>query len=138
MKLIIDKSNNIGAIASAVCLVHCIITPFLFVAKLCTDSCCEAAPGWWSFLDYVFLFVALFAVYQSSRVTTKKGIGIGLWISWGALFLVIINESLQVFPLFENAIYVPTLSLIFLHLYNRKYCKCEANCCTNEEDVKSL
>jgi len=135
MNLVINKSNSIGVIASSICLVHCIATPFLFVAKLCTtDSCCEIAPTWWMLLDYLFLFIAFFAVYQSTRFTTNKKIAIALWVSWSILFIIIINEKIQLFNLFENAIYFPTLSLIFLHIYNRKFCQCETDqCCENNK-----
>ena len=134
MNLITEKSNSIGAIASLVCLIHCLATPFLFIAKL-SDSCCEASPTWWTGLDYLFLVIAFFAVYQSTRLTTNKKIAIGLWVSLSLLFFVIINEKVQLLYLPENAIYVPTLSLIFLHIYNRKFCRCETDqCCGNNTD----
>lgn len=134
MNLIINKSNNIGVIASTICLVHCMATPFLFVAELCIDSCCETAPTWWIFLDYIFLFVAFFAVYQSTRLTSNKTIAIALWLSWLILCLIIVNERIRFFNLSEYAIYLPTLSLIFLHIYNKKFCQCETdNCCENNK-----
>ena len=34
------KQDYIGAVASALCLLHCIATPFLFVAKACSAACC--------------------------------------------------------------------------------------------------
>ena len=134
MNLIIDKFNGIGAIASSICLIHCIATPFLFVAQACSSSCCESTPVWWQWVDYTFLVIAFFAVYQSGRMTTKKWIKRGLWLSWSALFIVILNEKMAFFSLPEYAIYFPAASLITLHLYNRKYCRCETDkCCTINE-----
>lgn len=133
MSLIIDKSNNIGVLASSVCLIHCVATPFLFVAQLCTKTCCDAAPLWWSVLDYVFFIVAFFAVYQSTRTTSNRIIAIGLWLSLIVLMVILLNEKIELFTSFENAIYLPTLSLIVLHLCNRKYCRCKTNnCCANQ------
>jgi hypothetical protein len=135
MNFILNKSNSIGVIASSVCLVHCMATPFVFVAKLCTNSCCESAPTWWALVDYFFLVIAFFAVYQSTRLTTNKRIAIALWISWMILCAVIANEKIKLFNLTEYAIYLPTLSLIVLHIYNRKYCQCETDqCCDNNNE----
>jgi hypothetical protein len=134
MNFIINKSNNIGVIASSICLVHCMATPFIFVAKLCSDSCCASTPTWWAFLDYLFLFISFFAVYQSARLTTNKIVALALWFSWLILCIIIASERIELFSLFENAIYLPTLSLIVLHIYNRKYCQCETDqCCDNNK-----
>ena len=45
----------IGALASSLCLVHCLLTPVLFIVKACTSSasCCAGAPVWWQVIDYV-------------------------------------------------------------------------------------
>ena len=50
-----QKSDLIGAIASFICMIHCLATPFLFIASACSKSCCAAAPKWWVWLDFVFL-----------------------------------------------------------------------------------
>lgn len=132
MNLIADKSNSIGVVASTLCLVHCLATPFIFIAAVCSDSCCEATPVWWKWIDFLFLGIAFFAVYHSARITSNKMVAKGLWLSWVALLLVIVSEQAQLFPVSEYAIYVPALSLIVLHLYNRKFCKCEEDkCCTS-------
>lgn len=132
MRLIIEKSNGLGAIASSICLVHCLATPFLFVAQACSASCCEATPVWWQWIDYLFLFVAFFAVYHSAQTTTHKLISKGLWISWSVLLLVVLNEKIQWVALPRYSIYFPALSLIILHIYNRKFCHCDTDqCCAN-------
>lgn len=129
MNLITKKSNGIGIIASSVCLVHCIATPFLFIAQTCSASCCETAPIWWQWVDYLFLVIAFFAVYHSASTTTNKLISRGLWTSWAILLLVIVNEKFQLIALPEYSIYFPALSLIILHIYNRKYCHCKMDKC---------
>lgn len=137
MRLIIQKSNGIGAIASSICLVHCLATPFLFVVQACTASCCESTPIWWQWIDYLFLFVAFFAVYHSARTTTHKLIGIGLWISWSVLLFIVLNEKTQWITLPRYSIYFPALSLIVLHIYNRKFCHCNTyQCCANTPENK--
>ena len=47
--------DNIGIIASSLCMIHCIGTPFLFIAKACSVSCCSDVPIWWQLIDYFFL-----------------------------------------------------------------------------------
>ncbi|MEL6305837.1 MAG: MerC domain-containing protein [Bacteroidota bacterium] len=127
-----SKSDLIGATASTLCFIHCLATPFLFMAHASMASEHHVAhPLWWGTLDLIFLSISFLAVYWSARNTSKSWVRLALWFFWGLLALIVINEKLGLFPLFEAAIYVPTLSLIFLHFYNRRYCSCEDEaCCT--------
>lgn len=133
MTLTNQKSDNIGAIASTLCLIHCIATPLLFIAQSCSVTCCIKSPVWWSSLDYLFLLISFFSVHQSTQNTSKNWIKPALWISFLCLFIVVINERINLFYINDNFLYIPAISLITLHLYNRKYCKCDSNkCCSNE------
>lgn len=133
MILIKQKSDLIGTCTSFLCLVHCIATPFLFLAQTGSAVFSGGAPSWWRFLDYFFLVVSFAAIYRSTTTTSIKWMKPLMWISWLVLFLVIINEKLELFHLAEAAIYVPAFALIALHLYNRKYCECNTDtCCANE------
>jgi len=124
------NADSIGAAASFLCLVHCLVTPFIFVASVCTASCCDAAPTWWKWVDYFFLVISFFAVYRSASATSKYWMKLTLWISWEALFLLILNEQFKWTTLPSWIIYVPALALIILHLYNWRYCRCkDENCC---------
>lgn len=135
MNLLIQKSNGIGAIASFICLIHCIATPFLFVVQACSTSCCESTPTWWQWIDSLFLVIAFFAVYQSARTTTNKLISNSLWVSWSILLFIILNEKMLWVTLPQYSIYFPALSLIILHIYNRKYCHCKTDqCCANNTE----
>lgn len=128
-----SKSDIIGTAASTLCLIHCVATPFLFVAQAEIIGHGETHPMWWGFLDIFFLTISYLAVWWSSQTTTKAWVRYALWISWIALTVIILNEKLSVFPLLEEAIYVPTVALIGLHLYNRRYCHCgDEECCVNE------
>lgn len=128
-----QKPDSIGAMASTLCLIHCIATPFIFIAQSCSMTCCSGVPTWWTFIDYFFLVISFFAIYRSTQTTSKNWIKPSLWISWFLLFIVIVNEKMAWFSLHEDFIYVPAIVLISLHLYNKKYCQCNLNkCCTNE------
>ncbi len=134
MILIKQKPDSIGAFASALCLIHCIATPFLFIAQTCTLTRCQETPLWWQYIDYFFLVISFFAIYKTTQNTSKNFIKPLLWISWFILAIIIVNEKNEWLHLNHHLIYVPALTLIVLHLYNRKYCQCNKNkCCANEE-----
>ena len=124
-----SKSDIIGSTASFLCLVHCIATPFLFVAQAGLATHTDEHPLWWGFLEIVFLVISFMAVLWTGRATSKPWMKYALWITWLVLTFIIVNEKLSLIPLPESVIYVPTVVLIGLHLYNRKYCKCEDENC---------
>ena len=123
------NSDLIGASASTLCTIHCLATPFIFVASACTHTCCASAPTWWIAIDYIFLIISFFAVYRSIKTTSKTWIKPTLWISWIALFSFILlehNSSIILSDLFK---YSSALSLASFHIYNMKYCQCKNDDC---------
>ena len=123
------SSDLVGATASTLCTIHCMASPFLFFASTCTKSCCESAPLWWMWIDYGFLFISLFAVYKSSKNTTKFWIKLVLWGSWTALSSFIFLEQNTELNLSDYYKYSAAVSLALFHVYNLKYCKCESDNC---------
>ena len=129
-----QKSDLIGAIASFTCMIHCIATPFLFIASACSKNCCSAAPVWWVWLDIIFLFISFFAVYRSTQTTSKPWMKPTLWTAWSALFSSILLEQSDLINFSGNFKYTAALSLIGFHLYNLKYCQCKSDkCCSKNE-----
>ncbi|MET1259239.1 MerC domain-containing protein [Flagellimonas sp. DF-77] len=128
------KPNILGAAASTLCLIHCLATPFLFVAQAEIAGHAEAHPEWWGTLDILFLIISLAAVWRSAQTSSKTWMQVALWGSWIVLAFILLNEKMGWYHLMEEVIYLPTLALIFFHLYNRKYCQCgEADCCATEQ-----
>ena len=123
------SSDLIGATASTLCTIHCMATPFLFFASTCTKSCCVSAPLWWIWIDYAFLFISLFAVYKSTKSTSKFWIKLVLWGSWIALSFFIFMEQNTQLNSSDYYKYSAALSLAFFHVYNLKYCQCESDNC---------
>ena len=119
-----SRSDLIGTAASTLCLIHCLATPFLFILPTAFAGHGEGFPLWWGVLDLVFLVISFFAVWWSGKTTSRAWIRTSLWVCWAALTFIILNEKLEALPLSEAAIYIPSLGLIGLHLYNRKYCQC--------------
>jgi len=127
-----SRSDFIGASASSLCMIHCMITPFLFVVQATSLSCSEISPWWWKMVDYVFLVVTFFAIYFTNKNTSSKWMPIALYACWVTLALLIVNASLHFLSIPHVMIYFPALTLAFLHLYNRRYCRCQPDkCCVS-------
>lgn len=132
MKLTLNNSDGLGALASTLCLIHCLITPFIFVVQSCAASCCASAPGWWLFFDYFFLAISFYAIFKSTKTTQSNFMKYLLWSFWFLLFCLIVNESIQVLIINKNVLYFNAIALSSLHIYNLKYCQCNNNkCCIN-------
>ena len=121
MILVNQKPDNVGAIASTLCLLHCISTPLIFIAQAGSLNCCSAPPTWWKLIDILFVIISFFAIYNSTRTSSSKLMKASLWFFWFLLFFIILNEKIAWLSLNENLIYFPALALTVLHLYNRKH-----------------
>ena len=122
---IFAKPDRIGVFSSVLCLLHCIITPLIFIIQPIFFRGETSMIFWWKGLDIIFLILSLIAVYFSSRNTSKQWVSYTLWLSWFTLTLVILNEKLTFYHLPEVVVFIPTIGLIVLHIYNQKYCKCK-------------
>lgn len=131
MSSYIIKIDYIGVSASFLCLLHCLASPLVFIAKASSVHYDDITPLWWISLDYVFLSISLYAVFQISKTQNNSWVLSFLWGSWIALMLMILNEKVAFIELPEELIYFPSVSLMLLHLYNLKYCTCKKDeCCT--------
>ncbi len=133
MNSIILKPDAIGSLASTLCLIHCVATPFIFITQACTMSCCAEAPIWWQAMDYIFIIISFFAILRSTQTSSNKTIKILLWSTWFIFFVSILNKTIQLLSLNINFIYVIGTILALLHVYNLNYCQCkDENCCVNK------
>ncbi len=127
--LVRNNSDTLGIIASSLCLVHCLVTPFLFLAHTGLIISEGTHPIWWKSLDFIFLGLSFMAIRRSSKTTSKPKMKYAFWKSWLLLFVIVINEKLSMFPIPEETIYLASSLLVVLHVYNLKYCQCEQECC---------
>ena len=126
MKISTIHPDNLGATFSALCVIHCFSTPFLFI----TQSYMLVVPGWWQALNYVFLCLSFFAVYKTSLNSSSLIIKKLLYVFWGILAFLLLSEGFELFHLPEFITYITGLSLAGLHIYNKKYCQCvDDECC---------
>ncbi|MEM6260993.1 MAG: MerC domain-containing protein [Bacteroidota bacterium] len=135
-----SKSDTVGALASGLCLLHCVATPFLFMAHASTTAAHHHhhgdTPVWWGMIDILFIVISLIAVYFSAKNSSKTWMKYALYAGWAAMSFVLINEKLELLHLAEAWIYPPALALIGLHFYNQKYC-CEDEECAVPEKEKA-
>ena len=125
------KSDSIGILASSLCMIHCVATPFIFVAYTC---CSSESPAWWQAFDIFFLVISLIAVYFSSKDIANKFIISAMWLSWMSLGIILLNDIYLWYEIDHSAIYVPAAMLIILHIYNLKYCQSSGEtCCAKTE-----
>lgn len=136
MKIALNKPDSIGALSSLLCLLHCMATPFLFIAQSSAMAYEETSHGWWGFIDYFFLVISFIAIYRSAKTSSSNTIKNALWVSWFLLVFVIVNETKQFVNLPEYTIYIPALLLIVLHIYHLKYCQCQDDKCCSKHQLK--
>jgi len=130
-------ANILGAAASALCLVHCLITPLLFTVHTAHQHGHGSSPVWWGLLDMLFIGISFLAVFWSVKNTSKNWMKYALWISWILLAGIIVNEKIQIMMLAEVLIYIPSMALVVLHLYNRNYCQCSDESCCAHTDLST-
>ncbi len=132
MKLIIRNSDRIGVVSSGLCMLHCFATPFLFLSQSSLIFISLDFTLTWFILNYFFLFISFIAIYHSVKNSTNRFIRIFLYLFWLVLSGLIINESLEIFSIPEAATYFSASSLICLHIYNLRYCRCDdEDCCAS-------
>lgn len=125
------KSDMLGALASGLCMIHCLATPILFVVQSCSveKSCCSGGPSWWSAIDYIFVGITFFAVYHSGKTTSKQWMKYALYGTWALLTILIINEKTGFVAISALWKYMAGFLMIGTHIYNLRYCQCKGEAC---------
>ena len=113
-----NKFDLLGALSNGLCLIHCLITPFLFVAHAGVHAHHTEGPIWWRVIDIALLLVSLLAVYASAKRSSKPWLKIALPMNWLILVFIVVNEKTVLIFLPEVWIYVPSIALIALHGYS--------------------
>ena len=132
IKLALHKSDNIGILSSTLCILHCLVTPFVFLTQAYTINNYASIHTYWKYIDFLFLMVSFFAVYRSAKTTSSTIIRTALWINFSILLAVIMNEKMELFSIPESFTYIAASSLVLLHVYNLNYCQCKTDkCCRN-------
>lgn len=118
-----SNADYVGASASTLCLVHCMLTPVLFTVQAISLNCAELSPVWWKSIDFLFLIISFLAIYYTVKSSTSEWVSRGLYFWWLVLAFIIVNSTFQWINFTHALIYIPALAVSGLHLYNLKYCR---------------
>lgn len=118
------NSDTFGILACTLCIIHCIATPFVFIAYTHSNIQQIVYPIWWKNLDFIFLIISFFMVYFSTQTTSKSFMKYFFWLSWLLLSVTIINEKMGLLSVPEYMTYGSAALLTIIHLCNLKYCQC--------------
>jgi len=110
------KSDIVGISASFACIVHCLAAPALVSLGYVFNF---SLVGQWHWLDYVFIVLAVIAVYFSSKNSASRILKILFW-TFASLFSVSILlhewvDGMEIITLGSS------LVLIFLHFVRLKF-----------------
>ncbi len=117
-----STADYVGITSSGLCLIHCIATPFIFVATASAHAEMSDSPWWWRGFDLFFLLISFTAVYHASRHAHSTFVKVGLYTSFVLLCIVIAIHSFHVVHLDHAWVYLPAALLIGFHVLNRVQC----------------
>ena len=130
MKITLKNSDNLGILSSSLCLIHCFVTPFIYMSFASLFNQNDFLYSSWKGINIIFIVFSLIAVNRSTKKTTSKIIKPIFWFSWCFLFFVLFNEEVKFIELPELVSYLCALNLAGIHVYNLNFCGCkDENCC---------
>ena len=135
MRITLKNPDKLGILSSILCLIHCFVTPFIYVSFAALFTQNEFLSFSWKGINLIFIIFSLVAVNRSTKKTTSQIIKPIFWLSWVFLFFVLLNEEVKFIELPELASYISALSLAGVHTYNLNFCGCkDENCCNQERN----
>ena len=98
MKTFSFKSSDLwGAAASSLCLIHCVMTPVLFVSHSLGDSFHEGEVSLiWKATELLFLLISGWAVVKAAGKNIKDILFWIFWLSWTVLAASVILEWCEI------------------------------------------
>ena len=121
----INRSDILGASASALCAIHCTLSPLLFALKPVLESTNgnhSHTAGCWAALDYIFLVISLVAVWYSARHTNHSNIKWILWAAWGLFAFGLLSEPFDL-SFGKWLMYGGSFTLFITHWKNYQLCQ---------------
>lgn len=108
-----ERSDIMGIVSSGLCILHCLAFPMFLAATGNSTSWLDHS---FHGLDYLFVILALVAIYFSTRNLNRLWLQAAMWAS-GSLFAVMVlfhtySAAFRVVGL------VASLLLVMLHLIN--------------------
>ena len=132
--LIKKYADQIGMAASGLCLVHCLLMPFIMAFWLQTEPCASggcAEEGGFNY-DYLFILFSAAAVWMASGHCHKAWLKMMMWSCFGLLSVSLFAE-----PYVAETHWVTHTAAIGLataHFLNWRYCR-QCNPAQNEQCI---
>ena len=130
-------SDLLGMVSAGLCLIHCIALPVFLLSTISAGLVTHEwhwlggtplgavprrdTPLGGTPLDYIFIALAVLAVYFSAKRTPSSYIRIGMWLS-----VIIFGVALLAHEISEYAQYISiaaSMVLMLLHFINIRHCK---------------
>ena len=122
MRTSIKNPDLIGILASSLCLIHCVITPFLFLSNFLivieTSGGKQEVLHLWKVLEFGFLILSIWAIYRVTRQKKTLWISYAMYTAWMFLALSVLLELADVHFFQDNPKYIAAAVLIIVHLYH--------------------
>lgn len=127
-RLQFQKPDFVGISASFLCMVHCAVYPLIVSLGVFVRTSSDSPryfgtkyqhihSGWY-WLDYIFVALAIWAVFNATKNTHSDFIKIGLWAS-----LTVFSFSILLHHQFEGMFFLSfsaSLLLVIFHILNLK------------------
>lgn len=120
-----QSADFMGISASILCLIHCLAFPVLislgFIFSPVDNHTHEHDHVHfdWHWMDFLFVALAIWAVYNAVKSTQSKSIKIALWIA-----VSIFSVGVLLHDVFSWMLYISLLAsigLVIIHIINWKY-----------------
>ncbi len=119
--------DKIGIVGSVLCLIHCLIAPFIALTGTALAGHWHGGHGLWN-LDYIFVIVNGFAVYYATRQVAVKYVKWLLWFAFTVFSVSLLLESeMEVFHWISYAGSFLLIAGHILNIYTARACK-QATC----------
>ncbi len=118
-----QSADMLGVSASVLCLIHCLAFPMMISMGFIFghDEHHDHAQGHihWHWMDFLFVFLAVWAVINAVKSTNSKAIKIALWSA-----VTFFSVGVLLHDVYEWMIYISLLSsiaLVIIHIINWKF-----------------
>ena len=119
-------TDLIGAGVSALCVVHCLLTPLVLTTLLVATPQLEQSANnvdfAWGALDFLFLAISTWAVYRTVKSTPLPRVRQFLWLGWLLLASGILLEKAGI-GYGAWIMYIGSFAVAILHLSNYLHCR---------------
>lgn len=122
-KLSSQSADMLGISASVLCMIHCLAFPVMislgYLVNFSDDH--DHSHEHWHWMDYFFVILAVWAVYNAAKNTHSMRIKIALWIAVFIFSIAILLHELNLYMIVISI--AASLILLIIHIINWKYHK---------------